>query len=455
MTIATRFAPQRTLPPPLERDPNPGVVRAVLHGCYDLLWFLAIGLSAPWWLGRSLFDAPFRGMVLRRLTVGLPKARSADGKKRILIHGVSVGEVKASQALVEGLRRDHPDWEVVVCTTTNTGLEVARKLFAGLEVVGFPIDVGFLVRRFLRRTRPDCVVLIELEIWPNFLRWANRYGIPIAVVNGRITEGSFGNYLYFRSALPQFNRISLFCAQDESYAQRFAGLARTDERIVVTGNIKVDGLKTGAVEPAEELRRLVGPAPGQTVVVAGSTHEREEVWVVEACRQCAHDLRIVLVPRHPDRTRDVVRALEAIGEQPQLLTRLRAGAEAPAPSRPVVVDTIGELEQIYGLADVVFIGGSLIDHGGQNMLEPAAQGKPVIYGPSVQNFAQEAAMLERAGASRKVEGATELGPALAQLLDDPGARDRMAQAGIEVVEAQRGATELTLAALARHCLSRN
>jgi len=439
-------------PAPVLSDPNPGLLRAVLHGVYDLGWLLAIVAASPWWLVRCATDPRFRAMARARLLgADLPPAPRPGERRRILIHGVSVGEIKAAQSLVRGLTACRPDLEIVISTTTHTGLEVARKLYPSLRVVRFPLDLTFVVRRFLERVSPVCVVLVELEIWPNFLRESNCLGIPVAVVNGRITGRSFGRYRLFRGLLPQFNRITLFCVQDEDYARRFEDLVGDRDRLLVTGNVKADGLPIGAVEPGSELRRLLGARAGQKTIVAGSTHEPEERLVVEACARAASAARLILVPRHPERTASIVSSLASLGSPPQLLSKLRTG-ETADPSRTAIVDTMGELEHVYALADLVYVGGSLVPHGGQNVLEPAAQGKPVLHGPHVWNFAQEAALLEKAGASRRVEDPAGLQRALKELLADDSQRERMGRAGIAAVAAQRGATELSLRALAERCL---
>jgi 3-deoxy-D-manno-octulosonic-acid transferase len=363
-----------------------------------------------------------------------------------LIHGVSVGEVKGTLPLVRAFEEQHPEFEIVVCTTTSTGLEVARLLYPGREVVRFPLDLSVIVRRFLRSVDPTCIVLMELEIWPNLLRECNRAGVPVAVVNGRITPHSFGRYRVFRTTLPQFNRISLFCVQDESYAERFAALCGSSERVMVTGNVKADGLRVGRLEPKCELVTMLSGRAGQQVIVAGSTHHPEESIVTQCWLGGAPETRLILVPRHPQRASEVVRSLASQGVSVQLLTALRAG-ERPDPTKPVLVDTIGELEFVYALADLVFIGGTLIPHGGQNVLEPAAQGRAVIYGPHVDNFRQEVALLEGAGASRMVAGSRELEHAFRSLCGDSALRSRMGEAGLRVVEQQKGATQLTLRAL--------
>ena len=438
----------------MTRDPSPGLTRALLHAAYDVLWLAGLVVGAPYFFVRGLFDAPFRRMARERLVLGAPPPPRS--RRRVLIHGVSVGEVKGCAPLVRLFSEREPDVEIVISATTETGLEVARQVFPSHSIVRFPIDLSLSVGRFLRQVQPDLVVLVELEIWPNFLRECNRRGVPVAVVNGRITERSYRRYHWFRRTLPQFNRISLFCVQLEEYAERFRGLGGAPERVVVTGNMKADGLfrdpTPERARKVEELRGLLGARTGQITVVAGSTHSPEEGWFVEAARRALPGARLVVVPRHPVRAADVRRDIAALGIEPQFLTELRRGSRVD-PARPLVVDTIGELEALYALADIVFVGGSLIEHGGQNMLEPAAQGCAVVWGPHVQNFRQEAALLESAGACRRVADRAELGRVLAELGADSAERERMAEAARRAVALQKGATELTLTALRGRCMA--
>ncbi|MFT5285499.1 MAG: 3-deoxy-D-manno-octulosonic-acid transferase [Planctomycetota bacterium] len=425
-----------------------------MHFGYDMAWLLAAVVGSPWLIWNSLLNKGFGRMVIARSWFGLPPRAPANSRQRILLHGVSVGEVKVAVPLVRLLAELYPEYEVVISTTTNTGMAVAKSVLPGIQLVRFPADISWWVKSFLQRVKPCCVVLIELEIWPNFLREANRAGIPVAVVNGRITEKSYDKYHSFRLALPQFNRISLFCVQGGDYARRFRDLYVDADRVIETGNIKADGLQIGPVEPGEELRRFASGRPEQMVLVAGSTHFPEELWVAEAWREAMPGSRLILVPRHPKRVQEILRGLSTVKIVPQLLSNLRAGTEQPDPDRPLVVDTIGELERIYGLADIVFVGGTLVDHGGQNMLEPAAQGRAVLYGPSIDNFQQEARLLGQAGACRVVANQAELAIALAELAGDPELCGRMAHAGLAVVEAQKGAALATLKALHERCLAK-
>ncbi len=443
---------------PIVRDPNPGPLRGLLHGAYDLVWLVALLVLAPWFALRAALDARFRRLARERLALDVPAldASALAPRRRVLIHGVSVGEVKGAAPLVRALEEHDPQLDIVICTTTATGLEVARQTFPTRTIVRFPIDLSWCVRRFLRAIAPSAVVLIELEIWPNFLRECNRLGAPVAVVNGRITARSYDRYHWFRQTLPQFNRISLFCVQLEEYAERFRRLGGAPERVLVTGNMKADGLlrEPTAAHRAkvEELRSLLSIDGARPTLVAGSTHEPEEQWFTQACREAAPGARVVVVPRHPPRAVEVQRALTALGVPPQLLTELRRARTAADPARPTVVDTIGELEAIYELADVVFVGGSLIPHGGQNMLEPAAHRCAVLYGPHVDNFRQEAALLESEGAALRVADRVELAAALGALAGDGARRERIAQAGAAAVQRQKGATALSLRALADRCL---
>ena len=432
----------------MRQDPYPGLRNGIKYLAYDGLWFVVAVLLSPWWLVRCILNKDFRRMVAERLTLGLVRLpKPSPSRPRVLVHGVSVGEVLASRSLVAHLRKG---CEVVVSASTNTGMQVARREFPDLAVVRFPLDPSILVKRFFRRVDPQHVILMELEVWPNFLKWSNRRGAPVAIVNGRITEKSLRNYLRFHRRLPQFLRVTLFASQDQAYADRFVQLLGSDERVVVTGNIKADGLEVGPVpdtEASRELARWIAREEGQLVLLAGSTHGQEDGWLFEAFRNACPGARIILVPRHPDRVGEVVEQLAALGARAQSLTKLRSGEQTLIPTEPLIVDTVGELGRIYGMAHLVFVGGSLVPHGGHNVLEPAARGKVVLYGLHTHNFMQETALLEKVGGAIRVRDTAHLEQELERLAQDQEAREHMAQAGMGVVRDQRGATERTLSAL--------
>ena len=418
----------------------------LLRLVYDSAWLSLLLFVSPWWLTRSVFSREFRAMVAGRLAITGPRLGRPPSGGRILVHGVSVGEVKASQSLVAALVKDH---EVVVSASTDSGLLVARALYPDLTVVRFPLDFRPSLLRFIRRIQPTSVLLLELEVWPLFVHCTDRRGIPTAIVSGRITPASLANYQRFGPALTHFDRIALFAAQSEIYAQRVRAIGVDPKRILVTGNVKSDGLqmeKPWAQEAVDELRKLLAIDPKVPVLLAGSTHAMEELLVTEAFSAAAPEARIILVPRHPPRVPEVLKELGQAGFSPQLLTELRAGQKVD-PSQAVVVDTIGELESLYGLCTLAFVGGTLVEHGGQNVLEPAAQAKPVLHGPSVSNFQQEAALLGQAGASLLVRNRGDLQDAVAHLLGNPELARTMGEHGQEAVRGQQGATQRTLEAL--------
>lgn len=443
-----------TAPAPIRRDPHAGFASALVHALYDAAWIGAIACASPWWMWRAFRDERFAETIFSRAMMRKPALAAAHDRRRVLVHGVSVGETKCAEGLVRSIERAHPELEIVISATTASGAAMATKLHPHLAVVRFPFDTSFSVDRFFARIDPAYVVLVELEVWPNFLRCANRRGVPVAVVNGRVTERSRRRYARWSSLAPEFDRISLLCAQDAEHARRFESLGVERERVCVTGNMKYDALTSERTRGASDLERveaLLAPRAGQALVVAGSTHAPEERIVAEAWREAARDARLVIVPRHVERATEIARELEMLrAGTPQLLSQLRAG-EPSDPTRPAIVDSVGELERIYALADVVFVGGSLTARGGQNVLEPAARAKPVIHGPNMANFPREARLLAEAGASVCVDDGAALARAIRELLADPARRAAMGAAGRAAVLSVQGATQRTLDALSACC----
>ncbi len=369
-------------------------------------------------------------------------------RRRLLVHAVSVGEVRTALPLIDGFRRRRPEWDVIVTTTTDSGRETARRALGDeVPVVYFPLDYSWAVRRTLRALEPSAVVLVELELWPNFLLACRAAGVPALVVNGRLTERSAGRY---RLAGPAgrflFSLPTAFAVQNEDYAARFAGLGVERERIAVLGNLKFDAPVPETPPASETLARLGweasdnGSAP--PIVMGGCTHPGEERALLESLSSAGGNPCVVLAPRHIERSDEVVGEAQRAGVGAVARwSELRDGGTAPSGLRVLVVDAIGELDRFYSIADLAFVGGSLVPHGGHNMLEPARHGKPVVFGPAVHNFEDVARhLLGRGGAEQVADGAGLAG-AITRLLEDPEARRDMGARAAAASQELRGALD--------------
>jgi 3-deoxy-D-manno-octulosonic-acid transferase len=366
----------------------------------------------------------------------------------VWIHGVSVGEVKAASNFVAQLRERRPDLQLVVSATTPNGHRVARQEYPDLPVVYYPLDFADFPARALERIRPRCVLLMELEIWPNFLQAARVRGIPVAVINGRISERTFRGYRWLRGLLPQLDLITEYCVQDRAYQKRLLDLGVAPARVFVTGNMKYDSVVMARHDDAAaRLRPWLAPA-GQRVVVAGSTHHDEEAAVVAAVAAVQRDgpiaVRVVLVPRHPERTAAVCEQLRGLGRVARRWSEVGDTLPALSPDDVVVVDTIGQLQRFYASCDVAFVGGSLVPHGGQNMLEPAAQGRATIFGPYTANFRRDVELLLAAGAVIQVPDRDAFARELGRLLRGDDLRQELGVRARQVIADNQGATARTL-----------
>ena len=418
--------------------------RRGVYFVYQLLLAVGTVLLAPWALLRLLLQKDFRQGLPGRLGFVPPLPAH---EKRVLLHGVSVGEVKALRPLVRHLRAQLPEHVLTISASTPSGLDTARQAFPDLEVVPFPLDYAGAVRRFLRRVGPSAVILAELEIWPNFLRACSRRDIPVAIVNGRITERSLEGYRKVQRLLPQFDRIALYCVQNERYAERFRGLQVPSESVVVTGNLKFDSLPRGGGEAQVPWSNWLADAPSW---VLASTHEPEELLVLEAAAQrgMLQQLRTLVVPRHPRRAPQLLDAMRKAELGVPILLRSELDASTPLPPACILlVDTFGELESIYAAVDLAFLGGSLIEHGGQNVLEPAAFGRPVVIGPHRDNFREEVDLLEGSGGLRRAKDVQVLLEFAWDWLQNPSAAQEAGIAGRTALDERRGATETTFEAL--------
>jgi 3-deoxy-D-manno-octulosonic-acid transferase len=415
---------------------------------YDVGYIGLLVMGLPVLLFKLLTSPRWRAGLPQRC--GFIPRRKGDGPC-VWIHGVSVGEVLAAESLVRAFERDYPGWAIWISTTTRTGQEAARKTYPKHQVFYYPLDLSYSTSRVVERVRPDMVVLMELEIWPNFLLtcWSRR--IPVLLANGRITDRSFREYRILQRLIPEpLDRISLYCVQEEQYAERFRRLGVPEDRIFVTGTMKFDNIPIHP-DPAENtrLREIFRIRREDRVLMGGSTHPGEEdalLRIFRAIRDRHPEARLILAPRHPERLSEVEECIRRMGFPVERKRDLeRDAARAVRPEAVLLLDTMGELARIYGVADVVFVGGSLIPHGGQNMMEPAGLGKPVVFGSHVQNFQESVdVLLEKEGAVM-VRDAAELERELGRLFRDVEAARRMGQRAREAVLAHRGATDRMMA----------
>jgi 3-deoxy-D-manno-octulosonic-acid transferase len=400
-----------------------------------------IGL-APSVLAQMLLRGKYRRGIRERLGAVAPWE---GAQTPIWLHAVSVGEVMAALPLARALRARRPEIPLLVSTTTETGRAVAEQRLPAARFVFFPLDFGWTVRRALGRLRPRLVLLTETELWPNFLSTCAVRGIPVVVINGRLSPRSFPRYRLVRWWFGRVLRnVRLFCMQSSQDAERIVALGAPADRVRVTGNLKYDFPSFDEAVDVAALRRSLGLPAGRRLVVAGSTHRGEEDAMLEAFRTAANsrpDLCLLIAPRHPERLEEVERLVARAGLA--CVRRSRAEAQPPEEGGAILLDTIGELARLYAAASVVFIGGSLIPHGGQNILEPAAHSRPVIHGPHMANFAEMRDRFRDAGAAIQVEDAAGLFRALEALLDDSLEAERMGKAGRGIVAAHRGATQRT------------
>lgn len=412
-----------------------------------LLYSLVLGLLGLTYLPVFVVRKVWRAghpLALRQRLGGVPLRPGAD---RFWVHAVSVGEVVAAVPLVQALRQRWPDREVVVSTVTATGARMARTRLADARAAfAFPVDLAFATRRAVDRVRPRCFIALETELWPNLLRSLRRAGVPAVLANGRISDRSFRRYAWVRGLFRRvLDDVALFAMQSEEDARRIISLGARPERVVVTGNLKMEApAGEGGVE--QLWRRLLHLGSAR-VWIAGSTHRGEEASILDtfqALRDGAERLVLILAPRHPERAEEVDTLARARGLEPVRRSQIGMGAAA---SDLIVLDTIGELAALYAVADVIFVGGSLVAAGGHNAIEPALHAKPIVFGPHMTNFRDVAALLLRAGGAVQVGSGAELTAALRTLLADAGARRTIGEAAWTAVRAHQGACQRTIEAL--------
>jgi 3-deoxy-D-manno-octulosonic-acid transferase len=369
------------------------------------------------------------------------------------LHAVSVGEVNLLQSVLTRWQRLHPDWDCVISTTTQTGYQLARTKYAPRTVFYCPLDFTWAVGRAMKRIRPTLLVLTELELWPNLVQAARDHGAKVAVINGRLGERSFRGYTILRLLMHRvLARLNLIAVQNEDYAQRFQALGARQRFVRCTGSIKFDGARTNRDNPeTQRLAALAGIGDEDIVFLAGSTQDPEESLALSVflCLSAEFPrLRLILVPRHPERFNDVAAMLDRSGVRYDRRSQLTSDSRQPTPdSRVLLIDAIGELGHWWGTAHVAFVGGSLGRRGGQNMIEPAAYGAAVCFGPNTWNFRDVVAQMLDRNAAVVVHGEQELEAFVRHCLTDPAYVQDLGRRAQQLVLEQQGAADRTIAHL--------
>jgi len=433
-----------------------------MYALYSVLIVLFFVVMSPFLLYQAIRYRKYVASLPQRLGI-LPVSLNLDADESIWIHAVSVGEVLTARALLPQLRERYPRLRIVLSTTTMSGQQIARNNLQYVdEVFFFPFDFGFIVRRTLRLVKPRLFIMMETEIWPNLLRACHEAGVKTMIVNGRISSRSYPRYRlarrFFRPVLAHINR---FCMQSDESARRIIDIGADPARVSVTGSLKFDSLDipgapgaaiggAGSDRGQNRVLRYFRISGDRPVVMAASTLKGEEEPVLEAfqrIRATRSNALLIIAPRKPERFDDVERLARRAGWNVARRSELRVDAE---PRNDVVIlDTIGELAQLYQVGTLVFVGGSLVDSGGHNILEPAVFGKPIVFGPHMQNFAEIAATFLDNGAAIQVKNGRELETTLLDLLGDPVRRASLGAAARALVEANRGAREKSLSVIAQ------
>ena len=418
-----------------------------MYFVYTLLLALGLFLSLPYWLFRMIRDHKYRAGLAERFGKVPRRLADAGARRAIWVHAVSVGEVLAITRLVGELKNSYPEHRILVSTTTDTGQKLARQKFGEENVFYFPLDFPWAIRAYLKSLRPDLLVIAETEFWPNVLRLSWQQGAKVAIVNARISDRSCRGYRLFRPLIRRvLNNVRVFLAQTEADRQRLIEIGAPADRVQVSGNLKFDIAVPDPPAIVTSLRASLQNAG--PVMVAGSTMEGEEPLLLRAFEivRGSHPRAVmILAPRHPQRFQNAVDLVTSLG-LPVLRRSLWSGEDLGG--TVLVLDTIGELAAVYAVGDVAFVGGSLVEYGGHNILEPAQYGVATLIGPHYENF-RDMVNLFRATDAVRVVGPAELPLAFVDLISNRAEREALGRRALAALRTQTGATEKTLQALRR------
>jgi len=414
---------------------------------YSALLTFGMVLASPFWLWQMLRYGKYRTGLSERWGRVPERITNQPAQPAIWVHAVSVGEVIAVTGLIKELRKRFPAHRIVVSTTTDTGQKLARDRFGQGNAFYFPLDFAFAIRPYMRTLRPELVILAETEFWPNFLRLTRASGSRIAVVNARISDRSWPGYRRFRSLLCQvLQHIDLFLTQTEEDRRRLLDIGAPDGHVQVSGNLKFDAPEPSPPPILTELKKALDTEDAGPVIVCGSTVEGEEVLLTPVFQLLFKKYPravVFLAPRHPERFESVADLLQQKNIRFQPRSQWHG---EPLASTVLLLDTIGELAALYALADIAFIGGSLVPRGGHNILEPARYGAAIVVGPHTENF-RDIVELFRAHNAVRITDPSQLEKNVMELIADEPERKALGQRAAAVLQSQTGATERTVSAL--------
>ncbi|MBU0605551.1 MAG: 3-deoxy-D-manno-octulosonic acid transferase [Candidatus Omnitrophica bacterium] len=426
-----------------------------------MLYGIAFFIFSVFYIPTLIFKGKLHKDFLERFGIyGDAKEEALRRTKEVIwIEAVSVGEVALCKSFIPLLKREHPERSIVLSTITRTGNDLARKLFSGdAVVIYFPLDFSYIARRVIRKIHPKLYIMIETEIWPNVLTELRYKRVPSILINGRISDRSFGKYRLVRGFLSRvLKNIAVFCMQSDADAGRIMSLGAASDRVKVTGNMKFDADLVISDKSAAGVKELFGFKAGDEIFVAGSTHGGEEETVVSVYKELTKsfpDLKLVIAPRHVERAPEVENIVKRLGleavRMPRERDRSSSGPDLRGPSAPpgvLIIDAIGYLNEAYSIAEIVFVGGSLIPHGGQNPIEPAVFGKPVIFGPYMFNFKAVTSALLKGSGALQVKDQKEFLLKADQLLKDKERRATFGRNARNIISENRGATSRNLEAI--------
>jgi 3-deoxy-D-manno-octulosonic-acid transferase len=413
---------------------------------YNTILVAAIFIILPYFLLKMVFTGKYRKSFIQKLGGRQAQIlKNLGSGPRVWIHAVSVGEVTAAAPIVASLKSKKPEIVIIFSTSTETGQQMARQLVKGADAfIYFPLDILHVVRKIIGLAKPDVFVMVETELWPNFLKVCELRGIQTLMVNGRLSPRSYKKYrltkCFWQRTLTGLCAAGMIAEVD---ASRLKNIGMAEDRIQVLGNAKYDALAAMAA-PAlqEDIARRINLQKGERFFVAGSTHQGEEEIIIRVYLQLLQqysDFKLIIVPRHVERTASVLELLQSSGLKDVITMTQMNNGKIRAKERIIVVDVIGVLFKVYSLATIVYCGGSLVPKGGQNILEAAAWGKVIFYGPSMEDFSEEKSLLEEVGCGVTIKNEEQLLRAVLQAIEHPEELELRGARGRAVVAANMGA----------------